>query len=248
MNLREVLAENRAARLIENDIYSTLPDTSTVHHYDRRAAVYDLVVSTRLYNYAMWGTTPSDYVAFARDALRSSSSGIFLDAGCGSLLFTASTYVDSQRSIIAFDQSLAMLRRARQRFVDLCGRVPENIRLLQADLSDLPFSTKRFGTVLCLNVLHQVANAATLIENLKQLLHTNGNLYLTSLVMSSRAIGDYYLKALSATGEFVRPRSKVELKELLDTILGSETNYRVKGNMAFVNTNNGRENENISRV
>jgi SAM-dependent methyltransferase len=210
-----------------------LPDASSIHHYDRRALVYDLVVGTRLYNSVMWGSAPLDYIAFARQAMTSSSGGILLDAGCGSLLFTASGYLDSDRHVIACDQSLAMLRRARNRLRNLHGVVPERIRLLQADLKDLPFLHSHFQTVLCLNVLHQFANASDLISNLKELLTTNGHLYLTSLVLNDRPVGDRYLKALYAAGEFVRPRSKLELKELLETTSG-QVSYRVKGNMAFV--------------
>jgi len=87
--LKEVVTEKRFVRLIEEDIYSVLPDTSVPHHYDKRAAVYDLIVSTRLYNAVMWGSSPCDYVQFARQALTSSREGKFLDAGCGSLLFSA---------------------------------------------------------------------------------------------------------------------------------------------------------------
>jgi ubiquinone/menaquinone biosynthesis C-methylase UbiE len=234
--LMEVLQEDRSVRPIEENIYSVLPDASRIHHYDRRAVVYDLVVSTRLYNFVMWGSSPFDYINFTRQALTSSSGGIFLDAGCGSMLFTASAYVDSNRPVIALDQSLAMLRRARHRLIDLCGVVPEHIRLLQADLNDLPFRPNRFRTVLCLNVLHQFADAAALISNFKKLLTNNGYLYLTSLVTSNRFVGDRYLNALYAAGEFVRPRSKLELKELLDNTLRQELSYRLKGNMAFVTT------------
>jgi len=229
----EVLAENRTARLVEDDIYSVLPDHSRTHHYDKRAAAYDLVVSTRLYNFVMWGTSPSDYIDFARQALTSSSDGRFLDAGCGSLLFTATDYVKSRRQIIAVDESLAMLRRARQRLIKLCGHVPEHVQLVQTDLNDLPFRPNRFNSVLCLNVLHQFSNAAALISNLKQLLTDDGDLYLTSLILNKCFVGDRYLNALHAAGEFVRPRSKDELKEILDAGLGPEVSYRVKGNMAF---------------
>lgn len=228
--LKEVVAEDRFVRLIEEDIYSVLPDTSVRHHYDKRARMYDAVVSTRLYNFVLWGTSPFDYVEFARQALSSSREGRFLDAGCGSMLFTDSVYLNSNRTIIAFDQSLAMLRRARQRLIKLSGRVPEHIRLLQADLSDLPFRRQSFHTVLCLNVLHQISDAAALISNLNELVTSNGSLHLTSLVSNNRTIGDYYLKALHATGEFVRPRSSRELREILKA---DKTDYRVKGNMAF---------------
>lgn len=236
IELREVLAENRTVRLVEDGIYSVLPDVSRKHHYDKRAALYDLVVSTRLYNSVMWGSSPFDYTAFARRAVASSPHGRFLDAGCGSLLFTARAYLDCKRQIIAFDQSLSMLRRARKRLVNLSGSVPENILLLQADLDDLPFRPACFSSVLCLNVLHHVENASALIASLKGLLTNAGHLYLTSLVSNNRFVGDRYLGVLHATGEFVRPRSYLQLKELLDEPLGGEASCRVKGNMAFVTT------------
>lgn len=231
----EVIAEDRSVRLIEEDIYSVLPDASVPHHYDKRAALYDLVVSTRLYNVVMWGTSPGDYVAFARQSFNSCRDEKFLDAGCGSLLFTARNYVESKRQIIAFDQSLAMLRRARQRLIRLSGRVPEHIYLLQADLDDLPFRLKSFRTVLCLNVLHQFADAVALVSNLNKLLSSGGNTYLTSLVSNNRSVGNWYLNALYRTGEFVRPRNERVLREVLDEA-HSQVSYAVKGNMAFITT------------
>jgi ubiquinone/menaquinone biosynthesis C-methylase UbiE len=227
--LQQVVTEGRTVRLIEDDIYSVLPNTSVQHHYDRRAALYDSVVKTWLYNFVMWGTSPSHYVQFARQALDSSGAGMFLDAGCGSLLFTGRIYVGSSRRILAFDQSLAMLRRARERLRRLSGGVPEHVRLVQADLSDLPFRRKSFRTVLCLNVLHQFADARALVSGLNELLSESGNLYLTSLITSNRIIGDWYLEALYRTGEFVRPRDEREVRELF--VNGF---YAQKGNMAFV--------------
>ncbi len=234
--LKNVLAEQRTVRLIEDDIYSVLPDTSVQHHYDKRAALYDAVVKTWLYNFVMWGTSPVHYVQFARQALNSARDGMFLDAGCGSLLFTARLYVDSNRRIVAFDQSLAMLRRARERLRKLLGCVPEHIRLLQADLSDLPFRRKSFRTILCLNVLHQFADATALVSGLNELLSESGNLYLTSLISNNRIIGDWYLKALHRTGEFVPPRSERELRELFVNAFGERMDYAQNGNMAFVTT------------
>lgn len=231
---KEVLVEGCCVRLIEDGIYSVLPDTSVAHHYDKRAALYDLVVGTRLYNYLIWGSSPSDYIEFARQSFSSSLEGRFLDAGCGSLLFTGRIYIDSNRPIIAFDQSLAMLRRARQRLVKLCGCIPDHIRLLQVDLNDLPFRRESFHTVLCLNVLHQFADAATLIAGLSELLTSRGKLFLTSLVLNNRTVGDWYLNALYHTGEFVRPRDERVLRELFNKALDQRVSCNVKGNMAFV--------------
>jgi ubiquinone/menaquinone biosynthesis C-methylase UbiE len=231
--LKKVLAENRNVRLVEDGIYSVLSDASLEHHYDRRATVYDLVVSTRLYNSVMWGSSPLDYVAFARQAVASRTDGTLLDAACGSMLFTAPVYLECQRTIIAFDQSLAMLRRARKRLMNLSRSVPEHILLLQADLSDLPFRFNSFSTILCMNVLHHFEQAADLLSTLKDLLTDGGHLYLTSLVSNNRFIGDRYLNSLYAAGEFVCPRSNLELREMLATSLSQEVSYRVKGNMAF---------------
>ncbi|HEY9502631.1 MAG TPA: methyltransferase domain-containing protein [Pyrinomonadaceae bacterium] len=232
--LKEVVAAGRTVRLIEEDIYSVLPDVSVQHLYDKRASLYDFFVSTRLYNYLMWGASPGHYSQFAREALNSSQGGIFLDAGCGSLLFTARDYAASKRQIVAFDQSLAMLRRARRRLRDLSGRVPEHIRLLQADLRDLPFRRQSFHTVLCLNVIHQIDDAAALVAGLKELLSQDGSLHLTSLISNDRAIGDWYLRALYRTGEFVRPRNERELRELFVVSFGKRMSYVEQGNMAFI--------------
>ena len=234
--LKNVLAEQRTVRLIADDIYSVLPDTSVQHQYDKRATVYDSVVRAWLYNFVMWGTSPGDYVQFARQALDSAREGMFLDAGCGSLLFTARVYVDSNRRIVAFDQSLAILRRARERLRKLSGCLPEHIRLLQADLSDLPFRSKSFRTVLCLNVLHQFADATALVSGLNELLSESGNLYLTSLIANNRIIGDWYLKALYRSGEFVRPRSEREVRDVFVNALDQRMSYTEKGNIAFVTT------------
>ncbi len=234
--LKEVLAVDRDVRLVDDGIYSVLPDAASKHHYDKRATLYDLVVGTRLYNFAMWGTSPLDYVAFARQAVTSCPAGRFLDAGCGSMLFTAPIYLECDRQIIAFDQSLAMLKRARKRLIDLSGPVPEYILLLQADLNDLPFRPNRFLTILCMNVLHHYENAAALIQNLKDLLVEGRHLYLTSLVSNSRFIGDRYLNALYRSGEFVRPRSGIELEEILSEALGHGVSYRLRGNMAYATT------------
>ena len=233
--LGEVLAHDRVVRLLEDDIYSVLPDASRPHHYDRRATVYDLLVSSSLYNSIMWGSSPRDYVGFARQAISSSHYGKFLDAGCGSLLFTAPIYLETNRQIVAFDQSLAMLRRARKRLLKLAGRVPQHIILMQADLSDLPFRPASFSTVLCLNVLHQFAELRALLQNFDRLLPDEGQLFLTSLILNHRFVGDRYLNALYRMKEFVRPRTSAELRSLMNEALQREVTFREKGNMAFYN-------------
>ena len=231
--LTELLEANCIVRSVDDGIYSVLADASARRHYDRRAAVYDFVVSTHVYNSVMWGSSPSQYVDFAREAV-GACKGTFLDAGCGSLLFTAAAYANEEQTIIACDQSLSMLKRGRKRLLKLFGKVPAHIVLLQADLSDLPFRPGTFDSVLCLNVLHLFADGAALVSDLKQLLMPQGRLCLTSLVSTGRWPGDRYLKALYAAGEFVCPRSNIEFRELVERALGQNVSFFVKGNMAFV--------------
>ena len=231
--LREILSRD-TVRLVDEDIYSVLPDSSHQHHYDRRATIYDLVVSTHLYNSIMWGSSPREYASFASQAINSSSEGILLDAPCGSLLFTARSYLQTRRQIVAVDQSIAMLKRARKRLLDSAGSMPSNVILLQADLGDQPFRPGSFNTVLCMNVLHLFQDAEGLISNLNGLLTKTGCLFLTSLVSSNRFIGDAYLRALYRAKEFVRPRSSSELEKMMNDSGMREVILSVKGNMAFI--------------
>ena len=113
------------------------------------------------------------------------------------------------------------------------GRLSENVCLLQADLSDLPFRPASFQTVLCMNVLHQFADADGLIPKLDALLAPGGRLHLTSLVSNRRFIGDRYLDALHRAGEFVRPRRSFEFEKLLRGTLSRGMSYDTRGNMAF---------------
>jgi SAM-dependent methyltransferase len=228
-----VIAEGLAVRSVEEGIYSVLPDHPHTHLYDGRAAIYDLVVGTRFYNRVMWGASLPDYVAFARQAVASDRAGMLLDAGCGSLLFTAQAYLDCRRPVLACDQSLEMLRRARSRLMKLAGRVPERILLLQADLGSLPFRPGSFSTALCMNVLHHLVDAGRLVAGLKKLLVGGGRLYLTSLVKGNRLIGDRYLAALHRRGDFVQTRTGAELEKILAGSFGPDLSVRMQGNMAY---------------
>ena len=230
---RAVIAEGHSIRSVEEGIYSVLSEGPHSHLYDGRAAVYDLVVGTRAYNRVMWGASLPDYISFARQAVASATAGMMLDAGCGSLLFTAPAYLDSERPILAFDQSLHMLRRARLRLTKLAGSVPERIFLLQADLNAMPFRPGSFHTALCMNVLHHFADAGGLVADLKRLLVDGGHLYLTSLVKGDRLIGDYYLSKLYRRGDFVQPRTGMELQNLLADSFGQTVSYWMRGNMAY---------------
>src|SRR5690606_4627710 len=145
-------------------------------------------------------------------------------------------YRVTRRPIIAFDQSISMLRRARSRLLTDPGSVPENIVLLQADLEDLPFSPQQFSTVLFMNVLHHCSDLRTVVPELERMLSEDGNLLMTSLVSNKRLVGDVYLKMLYRSGKFARPRTAPELHENLRVLLKRRLRLRTEGNMAFIET------------
>lgn len=60
---------------------------------------YDLVLCNRFYNRLVWGYSITDYASLTRDALES-TNGWVLDAGCGSLAFTAKTYATEKNSYV----------------------------------------------------------------------------------------------------------------------------------------------------
>lgn len=225
--LEEVVAADRDVRLVEPGIYTVLPAASPESPYDRKAAGYDMVVGSSLYNRVMWGTAPNDYSAFAREALDAHPGGRFLDAGCGSMLFTARAYLESDRPIVAVDLSLGMLRRARRRLLRLAGRMPDRIVLLQADLRDMPLRPASCQTVMSMGILHLLEDVSNFVASLSRLLITGGRLYLTSLVANDR-FGDRYLRLLHREGEVARPRTSAQLQSALNGAA-----YRVKGNMAY---------------
>jgi len=237
--LSDFIAEGRSVELIEEGIYSVLKDAPRAHQYDRVAAGYDFLAGNRVYNRLLWGCSPDQHTDFARRADNSQPRGPVLDAGCGSLLFTAEAHLGCGRMVIACDQSLDMLRRARRRLMKL-GRLERGaILLLQADLSDLPFRQNVFQTVLCMNVLHHCADAAALIRNLNHLLTATGRLYLTSLTLSERLIGDAYLRLLHQQGWIVRPRSVAELDGLIESALRQKPDITTAGSMAYIAMSNG---------
>ena len=231
--LESILTGGGSIRRVEDGIYSLLSDGSQGAPYDRKAALYDRLVGSDIYNRLVWGTSPAAYRDFARRAMEERESGLFLDAGCGSMLFTADCYRVARRPVIAIDRSLGMLRRARGRLVGDDGRVPDNILLLQGDLFDLPFAPGSFGTVFCMGMLHLFEEAGALVTSLRRLLDDRGRLHLTSIVANRRR-GDYYLSAIHRAGEVATPRSGEALRQLLEERGERGTlRYAIEGNMAY---------------
>lgn len=230
MNDVNTLLDGRPVRGVEPGIWSVLPADTPGQLYDGRAKAYDRMIGSRLYNRVLWGTSPASYRAFARQAVSSSGPGWLLDAGCGTMLLTAEAYASPpQRPVLAIDQSLGMLRRAKARAAELGAT---NVTFLQADLRDLPFPVGVFSTVLSMGMVHLFDDVAPVLRSLGRVLAPGGGVWVTSLV-KGRAIGDAYLRVLQRAGEVATPRSVDELSAVLRESLG-RCDVRVEGSMAFV--------------
>jgi 2-polyprenyl-3-methyl-5-hydroxy-6-metoxy-1,4-benzoquinol methylase len=99
-----------------------------------------------------------------------------LDAGCG----TGNTSVALARQfplmdILGIDQSVASLEKARA-VADTLGL--ENIRFRSWDLMKPLTGERSFDLILCLGVLHHVADMKEVLANLRRALRSDGELYL----------------------------------------------------------------------
>ncbi|HVJ26243.1 MAG TPA: class I SAM-dependent methyltransferase [Vicinamibacterales bacterium] len=211
-----------------------MPEGGPDQSYDRRAAAYDRVVGSPLYNRLMWGSSPAAYAAFAARAV-SSGRGPMLDAGCGSLVFTAGIYAGADRPLVLLDKSLGMLEAARDRLRAVRGVLPASTVFLQADLLDLPLASGCFSTVLSMGMLHLFDDVVGLVAALDRPLAPGGHLYLTSLV-AERRIGRAYLSLLHRAGEVATPRTYAQTIQAVQRGVGStgRLDGDIQGSMAFM--------------
>lgn len=229
--LSEIIPKDVSLRLVEPHIYSLyLPDK--ISYYDKFGGIYEAVACNRFYNRIMWGYWTSEYHSLCLDALESSIEGWVLEAGCGSLAFTARTYLNyTGRPVILLDQSIRMLMFAKSRLVKLNGRVPSNMVFLHGDVLQLPFKPKSFGTIIAMNLLHALEDVKTMLQGLKNVLMDRGAISFTTLVENNR-FADRYLHKLGEGGYLI-PRSLNQLLSVFDE-LDMPVKYHTKGNLAFI--------------
>lgn len=240
--IMSALLDGRDLRPAGEHVWSVLPGNTPGQRYDRRAAAYDRVVGSRMYNRLLWGSSPSTYAAFAEHAVRS-NGGPLLDAGCGSLVFTGDVYIRADRPLVLVDQSLGMLYAARDRLLRAIGGVPEHIVLLQADIRDLPVRENAFSTVLCMGMFHLFDDISGIRAALARVLHPGGQMFATSLVARTW-IGARYLGLLHRAREVARPRTIDQLRQELRTTsmdLSDPDAIHIDGSMAFITARRAAE-------
>lgn len=232
-NLLALLSTNVSLTMKEQHIFSVLSDLEVTNIYDTRFGnIYDRVACNPIYNCLIWGYSISIFASIYRNALRSSTKGNVLDLGCGSLAFTAKTYIQySGRPVVLVDQSLKMLRIAKARLIKINGKVPDNMVFLQADALKMPFCEKSFDTIISENLLHCLYDTKILLKELKNILSEDGRMYFTTLVKGNR-FADRYLEALARRGKLVS--RSMEDQQTIFKQLGMPIKYKIQGNMASI--------------
>jgi ubiquinone/menaquinone biosynthesis C-methylase UbiE len=232
--LSEILLPDVNLRLVEPHLYSPYGPGEQTNSYDDKGALsfYDKVACNRLYNRLVWGYDIGDYHSLCRQVLNSSTEGWVLDAGCGALAFTAQAYADyDERPVVFLDQSITLLRLAKQRIAQLTGAVPDNVVFLHGDVLELPFKPKSFGTIIALNLLHVLEDVPGVLRALRKVLLDEGMIAFTTLIETNR-LADRYLRMWARAGELV-PRTASQLLAEFEA-LRMPVNYRIQGSMAFI--------------
>jgi len=229
----ESVLKKHALEEVEEGIFSPFRPGERESSYDKKVNAYDMVIGNALYNRLIWGNCPSRYAAFCREALTSAPNGVYLDAGCGSLVFTAREYAEADNELIVLlDLSLGMLRKGRSRLKELCGSVPKNILFVQADIFDLPLHDRCVDTVASFGMLHVFEDQMGLLAELERVKKSSGHMFLSSLV-GNNALARKYLAWLKDAGEVATCHTSSSLDSFLS---GSPFQYNVSsiGNMAYI--------------
>lgn len=221
-----LVPSDRTLRPVGHGIVSALATEDAGAPYDRKAAIYDRIIGGRRYNRVVWGTDVADYPRVAAEAL-AASTGAFLDAGCGSAVFTAGEYRRATRPLVLVDRSIGMLERAATRLEGA------PVSLVQADLLDLPFAERSFATVGCFGLLHVLDDPWAALVALREQMAPGARMF-ASMLVAERPLGRRYLAALHRAGEVSRPRRAHELKAAAESVFGLQAEVRCTGSMAWL--------------
>lgn len=218
---------------VSEGIFSVLDESRQQSGYDGHVLAYDAIAGNRFFNRLFWGNWPSNYTKFCQESLSRSTQKPVLDVGCGSLVFTAAAYANSNRQqVVLLDRSLGMLKRARERLEQIRGSVCENIVFLQGDVFDLPFKDNAFGTVISHGLLHMHDSKTGILSELERVKSDDGTISVTSLV-NDKGLGRRYLQKLEKSGQTGKNINSKSLDQLLTS---RPLNYKrfTRGNVAYI--------------
>jgi len=232
--LKEIILEKVNLEEVETDIYSVLKEDERASDYDDKVKGYDALIGNKWYNKLIWKSDVAMYHDFCVEALNGHRANMVLDAGCGSLVFTAKAYASStNQQIVLLDRSLGMLRKAKERLQALCeGKIPEHIILIQGDIFDLPFVDNAFDVVMSQGLLHMFDDKERLLTELERVKQESGTIFFTSLV-GNNLFAKGYLSLLEKAGEVATVYDSEALVSILKR-MPFEYKIETIGNMAYM--------------
>lgn len=132
------------------------------NYYDNIAHLYD---QTRWLTESV-AEKVADFILELVDATPETS---FLEPGVGTGL-NVLPLVKRGYSVIGMDVSQEMLNQFSQKLRE----IPQNLKLLHADASQLPFSAQSFDVVLTVHMVHTVSNWKTFLDEIERVLKPRG--------------------------------------------------------------------------
>jgi SAM-dependent methyltransferase len=203
-----------------------------VAQYDSIGQAYETVAGLDIYHRTFWGVSTGEYRAFAEAASNARGEGIMLDAGCGSMLFTARAHqMGAGGAVIGLDASLRMLKLARAR-IESNGNTGR-VALFKGDVLQTPFRDGSFDVVMCMHVAHVLPDLDRLLGQARRVLKPGGQLFLTSIVLANHW-RDRYLRALARRRIMASPRRQEDILAPLRALFGKTPRCYLTGSMLFV--------------
>jgi ubiquinone/menaquinone biosynthesis C-methylase UbiE len=164
------------------------------NYYDNIAPIYD---QTRWMTESV-AEEVADYILRLVEATPETS---FLEPGVGTGL-NVLPLVKRGYSVTGIDLSEAMLNQIRQKL----NPIPQNLTLLQADASKLPFLDQSFDVVLTVHMIHTVSNWQIFLDEIDRVLKPQG----------------FYLNA-----QWITPPARMEFEQYFRAILSKYENPQV---------------------
>ncbi|MBD2446658.1 class I SAM-dependent methyltransferase [Nostoc sp. FACHB-152] len=203
------------------------------NYYDKIAYIYD---QTRW----LTETVAEEVADFILELVNAKPNTSFLEPGIGTGL-NVLPLIKRGYSVTGIDASQAMLDQLRQKLPE----IPQNLNLIHADASQLPFTDESFDVVLTVHMIHTVSNWKVFLDEVVRVLKPQG-FYLNSqwITPPARMKFEGYLRAILAKYEVKqapKPVNKVleeiNIEEYLNS-KGYRSNYVIVKEWTVSNTVN----------
>ena len=175
--------------------------------YDSFASRYDAYITSgtsagmlrKACNHVVWGFSDDlGFIDTVLSRLPSDFDGVLLDVPLGTGVFTSSPYAGfPNATIIGIDYSMGMLQEARKRFSE---HGVSNVRLLRADVANLPVRDGAVDIVVSMNGLHAFADKQRAVAEMRRVAREQGTLIACGYFRGARRLTDWFVK------DFVVPR------------------------------------------